>query len=191
MKFIRKSKAKYLPALMLLSIFTATHALAAQVSIDSRDFMPYEGDHNYGESTAGNLTCANGNSSNLFIAQVPLPPAPAELDIKQLAVWGGDISSSDAEVFLERFCQNEFSASTPVRTSLSNVFSSGSAGNYFNAAALNFRVSDQRTCIYMVSLQFGVNNCPGPNLSVARVRVRYDLVQQPVAEQIFKNGFEN
>lgn len=191
MKFIRKSKAKYLPALLLLTIFTATNALAAQVSIDSRDFIPLTGDTVYGESGAGNLICANGSTGNLFIAQVPLPPAPIELDIKQLAVWGGDTSSADAWVRLDRYCQDEFAGSTPVRTIITEVGSSGSAGNYFDASALNFRVDDQRTCVYMLSMQLGLNGCNGTNLNVARVRVRYDVVQQPIVEQIFKNGFEN
>jgi len=132
-----------------------------------------------------------GNAANLFIAQVPLPPTPVQLDIKQLAVWGGDVSSTDASAQLERFCQNEFAPSTPIRTILSNVSSSGSGGNYFDANALNFRVSDQQTCVYMVVVRLGLDDCSNSNISVARVRVRYDVVQAPVVDAMFKNGFEN
>ena len=191
MKMLCKSRAKGLPALLLLSTLVAKSAFADQLSIDSRDFIPVFGNSVYGESSAGNLVCVGGNAGKLFIAQVPLPPAPVELDIKQLAMWGGDFSSTDASVQLERYCQAEFSASIPVRTILSNVSSSGSGGNYFDAGALNFRVSDQQTCVYMLSITLGVNGCADSSLSVARVRVRYDVVQQPVVDPIFKNGFEN
>lgn len=191
MKFVIRSMATRLPALLLLSTFAITNASAEQVTIDSRDFIPVFGDSVYGESSAGNLVCVGGNAGKLFIAQVPLPPAPVELDIKQLAAWGGDFSSTDATVQLDRYCQTEFSASTPVRTILTDVSSTGSGGNYFAASALNFRVSDQQTCVYMLSVQLGVNGCSDSSLSVGRVRVRYDVVQQPVVDPIFKNGFEN
>jgi len=191
MNFASKPIAKRPFALLLLSIFAVNHALADQLSIDSRDFIPFFGDQIYGESSAGNLVCVGGNGGKLFIAQVPLPPTPVQLDIKQLAVWGGDVSNADASVQLERFCQNEFAASTPIRTIISNVSSSGSGGNYFDANALNFRVSDQQTCVYMVVVQLGLNGCSDSTLSVARVRVRYDVVQAPVVDAMFKNGFEN
>lgn len=191
MKFLSKSTSKRLPGLLFLSAFAVTNALADQLSIDSRDFIPVFGNSVYGESSAGNLVCVGGNAGKLFIAQVPLPPAPVELDIKQLAVWGGDFSSTDASVQLERYCQTEFSASVPVRTILSNVSSSGSGGNYFDASALNFRVSDQQTCVYMLSITLGVNGCSDSSLSIGRVRLRYDVVQAPVVDPIFKNGFEN
>jgi len=177
-------------AVLFLSIFAATHALADQVSIDSRDFIPLFGDTPYAESGAGNLLCTGANSSNLFIAQVPLPPTPAELDIKQLAIWGGDVAATDVSVQLDRYCQSEFSASTPVRTNLTSVNSTGTGGNYFDASTLNFRVSDQQTCVYMLIAQLGLNGCTG-NLSLARVRVRYDVVQAPVVDAMFKDGFEN
>ncbi len=191
MKFVSKSTVKRLPSALLLMIFAVSNASAEQVTIDSRDFIPVFGNSLYGESSAGNLVCVGGNAGKLFIAQVPLPPAPVELDIKQLAVWGGDFSSTDASVQLDRYCQTEFSASTPVRTDLSEVSSSGSGGNYFDASALNFRVSDQQTCVYMLSVQLGLNGCSDSSLSVGRVRVRYDVVQVPVIDPIFKNGFEN
>jgi|GEM_PF-2319022 len=191
MNFASKPIAKRPLALLLLSIFAVNHALADQLSIDSRDFIPFFGDQIYGESGAGNLVCVGGNGGKLFIAQVPLPPTPAQLDIRQLAIWGGDVSSTDASAQLERFCQNEFAPSTPIRTIISNVSSSGSGGNYFDAAALSFRVNDQQTCVYMVVVQLGLDGCSDSTLSVARVRVRYDVVQPPVADPIFKNGFEN
>ena len=191
MKYVIKSMATRLPALLLLSTFAMTNASAEQVTIDSRDFIPIFGNSVYGESSAGNLVCVGGNAGKLFIAQVPLPPAPVELDIKQIAMWGGDFSSTDASVQLDRYCQTEFSASTPVRTVLTDVSSTGSGGNYFAASALNFRVSDQQTCVYMLSVQLGVNGCSDSSLSVGRVRVRYDVVQLPVVDPIFKNGFEN
>ena len=191
MKFLSKSQIKCLSALLLLSLFAGTDALADQVSIDSRDFVPFFGNQIYGESSAGNLVCVGGNAGKLFIAQVPLPPAPVELDIKQIAMWGGDFSSTDASVQLDRYCQTEFAASTPVRTDLADVSSTGSGGNYFDATAMNFRVSDQQTCVYMLIVQLGVNGCSDSSLSVSRVRVRYDVVQPPVVDPIFKNGFEN
>lgn len=191
MKFVSKSTVKRLPALLLVTIFAASNASADQVTIDSRDFIPVFGNSVYGESGAGNLVCVGGNAGKLFIAQVPLPPAPVALDIKQIAMWGVDLSSTDASVQLDRYCQTEFSPSTPVRTVLTSVSSSGSGGNYFDASALNFRVSDQQTCIYMLSVQLGVNGCADSSLSIARVRVRYDVVQQPVIDAIFSNGFEN
>ena len=191
MNIVIKSMATRLPALLLLSTFAMTNASAEQVTIDSRDFIPLFGPSVYGESSAGNLVCVGGNAGKLFIAQVPLPPAPVELDIKQLAMWGGDFSSTDASVQLDRYCQSEFSPSTPVRTILSEVSSSGSGGNYFDSNTLNFRVDDQQTCVYMLSVQLGLNGCADSSLSVARVRVRYDVVQQPVVDPIFKNGFEN
>ena len=191
MKFLSKSQIKCLSALLLLSLFAGTDALADQVSIDSRDFVPFFGNQIYGESSAGNLVCVGGNAGKLFIAQVPLPPAPVELDIKQIAMWGGDFSSTDASAQLDRYCQTEFAASTPVRTDLADVSSTGSGGNYFDATAMNFRVSDQQTCVYMLIVQLGVNGCSDSSLSVSRVRVRYDVVQPPVVDPIFKNGFEN
>ena len=191
MKFLSKSQIKCLSALLLLSLFAGTDALADQVSIDSRDFVPFFGNQIYGESSAGNLVCVGGNAGKLFIAQVPLPPAPVELDIKQIAMWGGDFSSTDASVQLDHYCQTEFAASTPVRTDLADVSSTGSGGNYFDATAMNFRVSDQQTCVYMLIVQLGVNGCSDSSLSVSRVRVRYDVVQPPVVDPIFKNGFEN
>ena len=106
-------------------------------------------------------------------------------------MWGGDFSSTDATVQLDRYCQTEFAASTPVRTDLADISSSGSGGNYFDATTLNFRVSDQQTCVYMLIVQLGLNGCSDSSLSVGRVRVRYDVVQQPVVDPIFKNGFEN
>ncbi len=191
MKFVCISMAKRLPALLLITTFVTTNAFADQLSIDSRDFVPVFGTSVYGESSAGNLVCVGGNAGKLFIAQVPLPPAPVELDIKQLAMWGGDFSSTDATVQLDRYCQTEFAASTPVRTDLADISSSGSGGNYFDATTLNFRVSDQQTCVYMLIVQLGLNGCSDSSLSVGRVRVRYDVVQQPVVDPIFKNGFEN
>ena len=189
MKFVRIPMAKRLPALLLITTFVTTNAFADQLSIDSRDFIPVFGTSVYGESSAGNLVCVGGNAGKLFIAQVPLPPV--ELDIKQLAMWGGDFSSTDATVQLDRYCQTEFAASTPVRTDLADISSSGSGGNYFDATTLNFRVSDQQTCVYMLIVQLGLNGCSDSSLSVGRVRVRYDVVQQPVVDPIFKNGFEN
>ena len=191
MKFVCISMAKRLPALLLITTFVTTNAFADQLSIDSRGFIPVFGTSIYGESSAGNLVCVGGNAGKLFIAQVPLPPAPVELDIKQLAMWGGDFSSTDATVQLDRYCQTEFAASTPVRTDLADISSSGSGGNYFDATTLNFRVSDQQTCVYMLIVQLGLNGCSDSSLSVGRVRVRYDVVQQPVVDPIFKNGFEN
>ena len=179
-----------MPLMLMLSVFTATSAQAEQVSIDSRDFIPLFGNTPYGESGAGNLLCTGANSVNLFIAQVPLPPTPVELDIKQLAIWGGDVASTDVRVQLDRYCQNEFAASTPVRTTLASVNSSGTGGNYYDASTLNFRVSDQQTCVYMLTLQLGLDGCTG-NLSLARARVRYDVVQAPVVDAMFKDGFEN
>ena len=132
MKYVIKSMATRLPALLLLSTFAMTNASAEQVTIDSRDFIPIFGNSVYGESSAGNLVCVGGNAGKLFIAQVPLPPAPVELDIKQIAMWGGDFSSTDASVQLDRYCQTEFAASTPVRTDLTDISSSGSGGNYFD-----------------------------------------------------------
>ena len=190
MKFVSKSKTKRISAMLLLSTFVVTNALADQVSIDSRDFIPFFGDTPYGESGAGNLLCTGANSVNLFIAQVPLPPAPVELDLKQLAIWGGGITTTDASVKLDRYCQSEFSGSTPVKTALTSVSSSGTGGNYYDASTLNFRVDDQQTCVYMLTLQLGLNGCTG-NLSLARVRVRYDVVQAPVVDAMFKDGFEN
>lgn len=190
MKFVTKSRAKCVSLMLVLSASVITPALADQVSIDSRDFIPVFGNTPYAESGAGNLLCTGDNSVNVFVAQVPLPPTPAELDIKQLAIWGGDITSTDVNVQLDRYCQNEFSASTPVRTNLTSVGSSGAGGNYFDASTLNFRVSDQQTCVYMLTLQLGLNGCTG-NLSLARARVRYDLVQAPVVDAMFKDGFEN
>ena len=191
MKFVSKSTVKRLPALLLVTIFAASNASADQVTIDSRDFIPVFGNTAYAESGAGNLFCVGGNGGQPFIVQVPLPPAPVALDIKQIAMWGVDLSNIDASVDLDRYCQSEFSPSTPVRTNLTGVSSSGSGGNYFDASALNFRVSDQQTCIYTLTVQLGLNGCSGSNLSIARVRVRYDVVQQPVIDSIFKNGFEN
>ena len=191
MKFLSNSNATRLPALLLIGAFTVTNALADQVSIDSRDFIPIFGTTPYAESSAGNLTCSGANSGNLFIAQVPLPPAPAELDLKQIAMWGGDFASVDSQVRLDRYCQSEFSASIPAQTNLATLSSSGNSGNYFDASTLNFRVSDQQSCVYMVVVRIGLNGCVDNTLSVARVRVRYDLVQAPVVDAIFKNGFEN
>ena len=191
MNLTKNSVAIRLPGLLLLGLFSAHSAFADQVSIDSRDFIPVFGNSVYGESSAGNLVCVGGNAGKLFIAQVPLPPTPVELDLKQLAVWGGDFSSTDSTVQLNRYCQSEFSPSNPVRTQLSSVNSSGSGGNYFDANSLNFRVDDQQTCVYMIIVQLGTNGCSDSSLSVGRVRVRYDVVQQVVVDPIFKNGFEN
>ena len=76
MKFVCISMAKRLPALVLITTFVTTNAFADQLSIDSRDFVPVFGTSVYGESSAGNLVCVGGNAGKLFIAQVPLPPAP-------------------------------------------------------------------------------------------------------------------
>ena len=167
----------------------AATAQAASVTIDGRDFIPFFGDTPFGESSAGNLICSPGGGINLFMAQVPLPPV--DLDIKQLAIWGGDFSVRNANATLLRFCQSEFSASTPVMTEIASVDSTGDGGNYFDAQATNFRVEDQGTCVYMVRAQLGLDNCVGDTLSVARVRVRYDVVQLPVVDAMFKNSFEN
>ena len=167
----------------------AVNAHAASVTIDGRDFIPFYGDTAFGESSAGNLICAPSSSVNLFLAQVPLPPV--DLDLKQLAVWGGDFSANDVTVKLFRYCQAEFSASTPTATDITNAGSSGNGGNYFDASTLNFRVEDQNTCVYMLQAKLGLDDCVGNTLSLARVRVRYDIVQLPVVDAMFKNSFEN
>ena len=170
----------------------ASNAWADQVTVDGRDFIPLFGDALFGESSAGNLICTGPNGSQFYTAQLPLPPTPVELDLKQLAFWGGDFSATDAEVSLDRYCQSEFSPSTPVKTSIASVSSSGNSGNYFTSATLNRRVDDQQSCIYMLSIQLGLNSCTGgANLSVARVRVRFDVVPTVVIDPIFSNGFEN
>lgn len=176
----------------VLMALLASHASADQVTVDGRDFIPLFGDAVFGESSAGNLICTGPNGSQFYIAQLPLPPTPVELDLKQLAFWGGDFSATDAEVSLDRYCQNEFSPSTPVRTSIGSVSSSGNSGNYFTSATLNRRVDDQQSCVYMLSVRLGLNSCTGDsNLSVARIRVRFDVVPTVVIDPIFSNGFEN
>ena len=177
-------------AVLLASLFAASNALADAVTIDSRDFVPYAGNGVYGESGAGNLVCVGGNGGKLFVAQVPLPPEPVEFDLKQLAVWGSDITLDQVTVRLERFCQAEFSPSVPVKTILADINSTGNSGNYYAFEAMNTRVSDQQTCTYQLLIILGVNGCVDSSLSIAKVRVRYDLVQ-PVTENIFSNGFEN
>jgi hypothetical protein len=177
-------------ALLCASFFLSTVASAESVTVDGRDFMPLNaaGQALYAESGAGNLICTGPNGSHLFIAQVPLPPAPLVLDLKQMALWGGDFSAADADVRLSRYCQSDFVASSPVRTIISERGSSGNGGNYFNAESLNFRVQDQRTCVYMLELTLGTDGCSGGgNLSLAKVRVRFDVLSDP----IFSNGFEN
>jgi hypothetical protein len=175
---------------LLAGLFAASSVQAEAVTIDSRDFIPYFGNAVYGESSAGNLVCVGGNLGKLFAAQVPLPPAPIEFDLKQLAVWGSDITLDQVTVRLERFCQAEFSPSVPVKTVLADATSSGFGGSYYAFEAMNTRVSDQQTCTYQLLVILGVNGCEDSSLSVARVRVRYDLVP-PVTENIFSNGFEN
>jgi hypothetical protein len=180
------------PHLVLLcaGFLLSTVASAESVTIDGRDFMPLNaaGQALYAESGAGNLICTGPNGSQSFIAQVPLPPAPVLLDLKQLAVWGGDFSAADSDARLYRYCQSEFAASTPVRTLIMDAGSSGNAGNYFDAWPINFRVQDQRTCVYMLVLNLGTDGCSGgANLSLAKVRVRFDVLSDP----IFSNGFEN
>jgi hypothetical protein len=178
-------------ALFYASIF-ASSAWAEQITVDARDFIPVFGNATYSESGAGNLVCSGPNGSQFFIAQLPLPPAPVELDLKQVAIWGGDFSASDASVSLDRYCQSEFSASTPVKTTIASLSSSGNGGNYFDSVTLNRRVNDQQTCVYMISVQLGLNSCSGgANLSLARVRERFDVVQPVVIDPIFSNGFEN
>lgn len=176
-------------ALFVMAMAAASIAQADQVTVDGRDFIPTFGNSSYGESSAGNLICSPSDGVNLFIAQLPLPPV--ELTIKQLAIWGGDFANTDASVHLVRYCQAEFTASTPTTTDLGGVSSSSNAGNYFDAATLTVNVDDQATCVYMLQAQLGLNTCPGNTLSIARVRVRYDVVQQPVVDPIFSNGFEN
>lgn len=170
----------------------ASNAWADQVTVDGRDFIPLFGDAVFGESSAGNLICTGPNGSQFYVAQLPLPPTPVELDLKQLAFWGGDFSATDADVGLDRYCQSEFSASTPVRTNIASISSSGNSGNYFASTTLNRRVDDQQSCIYMLTVRLGLNSCTGgANLSVARVRVRFDVVPTVVIDPIFSNGFEN
>jgi hypothetical protein len=179
-------------ALLYTGIFASSSTWAEQVTVDARDFIPVFGNATYSESSAGNLVCSGANGSQFFIAQLPLPPAPVELDLKQVAIWGGDFSASDASVSLDRYCQSEFSASTPVKTGIASLSSSGSGGSYFDSVTLNRRIDDQQTCIYMISLQLGLNSCAGgANLSLARVRARFDVVQPVVVDPIFSNGFEN
>ena len=170
-------------AAALLSPVTLVHG--ASVSIDSRDFLPVNAASSYIESTAGALTCSG--IRNAFVAQLPLPPAPTRVDLKQLAMWGGDFSSTDASVKLLKICQAEFSASTPTTTILADASSSGNGGNYIGTDSLNLRVDDQRTCLYMLLAEIGFNTCGGSALSLGRVRVRYDVV----TDSMFKNGFEN
>lgn len=177
--------------ILVLALSAAALVQADEVTVDARDFIPVFDGTVYAESSAGNLTCTGGNGNQLFVAQLPLPPTPVELDLKQLAIWGGDFASLNAEVDLVRYCQSEFSASLPVRTNIAEVSSSGNGGNYFDSVAMNRRVDDQQTCIYLLQAQIGLDGCAGGNLSIARVRVRYDLVQQPVIDAMFSNSFEN
>jgi hypothetical protein len=191
-KKTRLTRSKPGLALLCTSILASSAAWAEEITIDSRDFIPIFGSAIYAESGAGNLVCSGPNGSQLFIAQLPFPPAPVELDLKQIAIWGGDFSASDASVSLDRYCQSEFSASTPVKTSIASLNSSGNGGNYFDSVTLNRRIDDQQTCIYMISLQLGLDSCSGGgNLSLARVRARFDVVQPVVIDPIFSNGFEN
>lgn len=186
----RSAMKKFLPSTVTALLLLASglsHAL--EVSVDGRDFQPYINGATYAESSAGNLTCTG--SANLFMAQLPLPAHSIELDLKQLAIWGGDVSSNNATVKLIKYCQAEFTPSTPVTTILADVSSSGNSGNYYSAQAMNLRVDDQGTCVYTLLAELGFNTCGGSALSLGRVRVRYDLVQPVVVDPIFKNGFEN
>lgn len=178
-------------SMLLLGFVISQCASADQVTIDARDFVPYYGQTIYGESSAGNLTCTPGNGGiNLFMAQVPLPLV--ELNLKQVAFWGGDFDANDATVQLFKICQAEFSASIPTRVTIGDASSSGSGGNYFAMDEVDTNVDDQNICVYMVTVQLGMDtNCAGADLSLARVRVRYDIVQQPVVDAMFKNSFEN
>jgi hypothetical protein len=175
--------------LLALLLAATTTVPAAQVTVDGRDFVPLFGNTSYGESSAGNLICTDESGVNLFTAQLPLPPV--DLTLKQLAIWGGDFASTNASVSLVRYCQAEFTASTPTTTLIASVNSSGDGGNYFDSTALNRVVDDQGTCVYMLQAQLGLNDCPGNTLSIARVRVRYDVIQAPVVDAMFGNGFEN
>ena len=125
----------------------------------------------------------------MFMAQVPFPPA--DLNIKQLAIWGGDFIAANSSARLIRYCQPEFSAGTPATTEIAEVTSLGANGNYFDAESLNIPVTDQATCVYVIQLSLGQDTCPGNDLSLARARIRYDVVQPPSSGPIFKNGFED
>lgn len=185
----RATQGRVRRRLFVFALACASAAQADQVTVDGRDFIPIFGNTPYGESSAGNLICMTGGGTNLFTTQLPLPPV--ELTLKQLAIWGGDFTDSDATVSLVRYCQTEFSPSVPTTTNITSVSSSGNGGNYFDSSTLNLDVDDQQTCIYMLQAQIGLDTCPGNTLSIARVRVRYDLVQAPVVDPIFKSSFEN
>mgnify|MGYP006872459779 FL=1 len=176
---------QYLGLALATALLLPVAAHSASVSVDGRDFLPANVLSSYIESSAGNLTCTG--SGNFYVAQLPLPPAPTRVDLRQLAIWGGDFSSNNASVSLLRICQAEFSASAPTTTLLAEASSSGNGGNYIGTDTLNVRVDDQRTCLYVLLAEIGVDTCGGSSLSLGRVRVRYDLV----TDSMFNNGFEN
>ncbi|MEO8671619.1 MAG: hypothetical protein ABI411_09925 [Tahibacter sp.] len=152
---------------------------ATELTLDSRDFVPTDTPSQWAESSGGSLICTGG--VGVFAAQLDLP---ANSTLTQIAVWGGDSSTSrDSSVFLRRVCQAEFLATSPTFSNLAQVGSSGSAGAYFDSAVLNEQAFSTNTCTYSVVLSFGDSPC-STNLSVAKVRVRY------TNDAIFAHGFE-
>lgn len=166
-------------------------ALAADIAVDGRDFVPLRGTAPFSESpNSGSLRCSGAaGPDNLFFAQLHLPPG--DLDLRRLAAWGQDNASVNATVNLVRICQLEFTASSPVRTLLATVASSGTPGNFFLLSnALNIRVDDQHRCVYLLEAQLGLNGCVGGSLELAKVRVSFDPVVVPVIDELFADGFE-
>lgn len=152
---------------------------ATELTLDSRAFIPTDTPSQWAESSGGSLICTGGIGS--FAAQLHLP---ANSTLTQIAVWGGDSSTSrDSSVFLRRVCQAEFLATTPTFANLAQVGSSGSAGAYFDSAVLSEQAFSTNTCTYSVVISFGDSPC-STNLSVAKVRIRY------TDDAIFAHGFE-
>lgn len=164
-------------------LFTAALAFAGaasakEITLDARDFMPvYPADLVWGESSAGSLYCTAG--IGFFEAQVPLPRGAR---IRQIAMWGGDNSTSNASVRLHRVCQAEFDAQTPTFAFIASAVTSGTPGAYFVSDTLDHVADDTDTCVYIAQISYDVT-C-STNLTVGKVRIRY------TDDTIFADGFD-
>lgn len=169
-----------------LALLFSGAAHADFITVDGRDFTALVGNAPYAETAnQSNLSCSGGPAQNLFSAQLHLPPG--DLILRGLAAWGSDLGTENLTLNLSRVCQEPLVGSAPQRTLLSSIASSGTPGNFFvQSPTLNVRVSDQDRCVYLLEAQFGLNACSAL-LSMAKARVRFD----PLADPIFSNGFEN
>lgn len=151
----------------------STVGYASQVGID---FRPMDFRQNFSSFLGHDLYCQEGNESRAE-SQLQMPQGAA---IRFLRIYVDDTNATqNITVSLIERCQATNSASNVTTTVLGSITSAGSPGKQTGSIGFGITnpVVDNLNCLYVLRAQLGNSAfaCVGPNLSIDKARIEWQL----------------